>query len=204
MLANPLQLAGGNDTACARLVGGALRCWGVNDRGQLGDGTTTNRLIPTLAATSVSGPLTIATASKHTCAIDAASALWCWGANGDGQLGDGTLTTHPTPVMVQGLPSLVSDVAVGEQHTCAIVANGDVWCWGDNRIGQLGSDANIREKLPVLVPGAGPAMRVFSRGSFTCALGTDAALRCWGRNDGGQAGADTSAHTSPTSVRCGP
>ena len=80
--------------------------------------------------------LSIASGRLHSCAVTTSNAVYCWGWNGEGQLGDNSSTLRETPVKVNGLPAIVS-VSAGENFTCAISATGGLYCWGSNSHGQL-------------------------------------------------------------------
>jgi alpha-tubulin suppressor-like RCC1 family protein len=131
-------------------------CWGWNDAGQLGDGTTTDRRTPVdvvgltrgVAALAVGG---LHNGSNHTCAITNAGAVMCWGANGYGQLGDGTNDERHVPVPVVGLGDRASAAAIGGYHTCALLKAGTLACWGRNADGQLGDGTTIDRSRPVQV-----------------------------------------------------
>ena len=109
---------------------GAVSCWGANADGELGDGTTTNRPTPVPVSGLSAGVVAVAAGQKHTCALTSGGAVWCWGNNWYGQLGDGTTTGRPTPVPVSGLSSGVVALAAGMYHTCALTSGGAVVCWG--------------------------------------------------------------------------
>jgi alpha-tubulin suppressor-like RCC1 family protein len=122
---------------CATRTDGTAWCWGGNTRGELGDGTTTNRSTPTQVGTATTWA-TISTGSGHTCATRTNGTAWCWGYNFYGQLGDGTITNRLTPTQVGTATSWATIDAGGYRHTCAIRTNGTAWCWGSNLYGQLG------------------------------------------------------------------
>lgn len=135
--ASAQRIAVGSLHACALTSGNQVRCWGLNDSGQLGDGSTANSPVPT-TVTGLSGTLTGLTAgSSHSCALNSAGEVYCWGANGHGQLGDGSTSNRSSAARVFG-PGVVSAISAGAGHTCALVNSGRVTCWGDNRRGQLG------------------------------------------------------------------
>jgi len=140
--------AGGAHT-CSLTTSGAVKCWGDNRYGQLGDGTTTRRTTPVTVAGLGSGVLAISAGSWHTCAVTKSGAVECWGSNRDGRLGDGTTTDSPTPVAVVGLGSRVAAITAGDAHTCALTTAGAAKCWGLNYRGQLGDGTLTGRPTPV-------------------------------------------------------
>ncbi len=150
-------IAAGSEHTCALTTGGAIRCWGANFSGQLGDGTNVNRNMPVIVFGLSEGVTEIATGSEHTCAA-VAKGVKCWGANASGQVGDGTDERRKTPVTVIGLSGAVAAIAAGSEHTCALTTGGAMACWGANASGQLGNGTNEKRNTPANVPGL-PSVR---------------------------------------------
>jgi alpha-tubulin suppressor-like RCC1 family protein len=162
---------------CAVDSTGAAYCWGFNNDGELGDGNTTDSSVP--VAVDASGvlagkALTQIAVSNHMCALDLAGAAYCWGYNGDGDLGDGNTTDSSVPVAVDASGVLagkaLTQIAVSN-HTCALDLAGAVYCWGRNDSGELGDDSTTMSDVPVLtgpqaptgvtaIPGSGTTARV--------------------------------------------
>ncbi|MFZ4656048.1 MAG: C13 family peptidase [Caldilineaceae bacterium] len=187
----------GNVHTCALTQAGAAYCWGINWNGRLGDGTTDPRLTPTLVQGLPSALLTaIRTGKDHTCALTTDGAVFCWGANWYGQLGDGTLNERHKPVMVTGLSSDVTAIAVGATHSCALVNKPEsastVVCWGANSYGQLGNGTTVAHTQPVTVQGLPAAIQAITAdGNHNCALTSGGGVVCWGANSYGQLGDGT-------------
>ncbi|MGQ0799861.1 MAG: RCC1 domain-containing protein [Pseudomarimonas sp.] len=127
----------------------------------------------------------------HTCALSSQGAVKCWGSNRFGQLGsrDAAPNQRETPVLVAGLSSGVTSISAGQLHTCAVLASGEVRCWGANDGGQLGDGTFESRPQPVAVMELGGAAIIVSAGEeHTCAVIASGGLRCWGRNGFGQLG----------------
>ncbi|MBY6242725.1 Ig-like domain repeat protein [Methylosinus sp. Sm6] len=200
--AGQATLATGFYHSCATTSGGGVKCWGKNNNGQLGDGTTTTRLVPVAVSGLASGAVAVAAGHDHSCALTSAGAVKCWGWNARGQLGDGTTVTRLTPVAVSGLASGVVAIAVGSLHSCALTSAGAVKCWGDNDFGALGDGTQTRRPAPVAVSGlASDVVAITAGGLHSCALTGAGAVKCWGNNFEGQLGDGTDADSlTPVAV----
>ena len=137
---------------------------------------------------------------EHTCAITAGGALYCWGNNGSGALGDGTTTSRPLPNPVSGMTSGVLKVSTGGYHTCAIKNGGTLWCWGYNNYGQLGLGDTTQRSSPTQVAGV-TAIDVSAGIYHACAVRSAATVACWGYNNSGQLGDGTTTNRlSPVTI----
>jgi alpha-tubulin suppressor-like RCC1 family protein len=198
-LLDATQVASGLFHTCARTSTGGVKCWGSNTIGQLGDGTTLDRLTAVDVPGLVSGVKAIAVGANHSCAVTDGGGVKCWGDNYSGQLGDGSTTDRMTPVDVQGLSGITA-IAAGGSHTCALSLAGAVSCWGDNSSGELGDNSTIQRLTPVPVQGLGGGIgAIVGGGRHTCALSEGGGVRCWGFNGRGQLG-DNSITTRLTPV----
>ncbi|CAM3714312.1 IPTL-CTERM sorting domain-containing protein [Paracidovorax anthurii] len=196
-------IAAGSSHTCAVTMAGAVRCWGDNTNGRLGDGSSTQSLIPVAVSGLGSGATAIAAGNAHTCALTTAGAVRCWGANSNGQAGDGTISIQRnTPTAVSGLGSGVAAISARNSHTCAVTVAGAVLCWGNNPDGRLGDGSTTQSATPVAVSGLGAGVAAVSAGtSHSCALTTAGAVRCWGLNSNGQLGdGTTTQRTTPVAV----
>jgi alpha-tubulin suppressor-like RCC1 family protein len=208
LVAEPVST--GIDHSCA-VLGGGLRCWGFNSSGQLGDGTTTSAQSPTIVdgiggSGSLGGVVQVSAGATHTCAVLATRQVACWGNNGGGKLGDGTTTNRRSPALVRdvgggGTLGNVVQVSVGSAHTCAVLGDGRVACWGNNATGALGAGLAVSSSnVPVAVVGMADAAQVAAGVDHSCALRRDRTVSCWGSDVQGQLGSGVGPGDSPTPV----
>src|SRR5690349_8332151 len=129
----------GSQYTCA-IGDGKLWCWGLNNRGQLGDGTMIDRGAPTLVAGGIDDWSSVSTLLEHTCAISSSRGVYCWGENDNGQSGTGAPNPQLSPNQIsEGAgPMLASSVAVSFDSACAAKLDGSLVCWGSNGAGELG------------------------------------------------------------------
>ena len=138
------DIAGGGLFTCALTAGGGVKCWGYNGDGELGNNSPTNSPVPVNVNGLSSGVSAIAAGNYHACALMATDgSVKCWGNNGYGQIGDGTIDVNRlVPVPVVGLSAPAIAISAGGDHTCALLNDGRMQCWGDNYEGQLGIGDN--------------------------------------------------------------
>jgi alpha-tubulin suppressor-like RCC1 family protein len=172
-------IAARGEHACA-LRHSRVLCWGGNIDGQLGDGTTIDRTGP-VEVSGLDRVSSIATGGEHTCAILTQGGAMCWGWNVEGQLGDGLTADAHRPVAVEGLTGGVSAISAGGRHTCALMTQGGVKCWGYGEFGQLGDGSTARSSVPVDVSGLSAGIAsITAGGNLTCGLRTAGGVTCWG------------------------
>jgi alpha-tubulin suppressor-like RCC1 family protein len=195
------QVAVGDPHICALDTSGQVYCWGYNGWGQLGDGTTTERLTPVRVQAGALRFRRLTVGSRHTCAIATNDRLYCWGLNNFGQIGDRSKTDRLTPVPVSGGLAF-KDVSGGLFHTCAITPENRGYCWGWADNGQLGDGTNWTRRLkPVPVLGGLTLTRVTAGHSHTCGQTATNRAYCWGNNGFVELGdGTTTSRSTPVAV----
>jgi len=179
-------ISAGGEHTCAILDDGSVSCWGSNQFGQIGDDSVTDRLLPvSIDLNGNKSATSITSGAFHTCAILDDGSVSCWGHSAKGQLGygDTEFRRAPTPTMSLGTSRSAIALSLGTYHTCALLDDGGVKCWGDNEYGQLGDGTEIDSYSPsssVLVN----VMRISSSGKHSCAILNDGSVSCWGINHG--------------------
>ena len=133
---------------CMTAGNGQVLCWGLNESGQVGDGGNVNQLKPVFVK-DLDEVVNLTAGSLHTCALKSNGEVWCWGENASGQLGDGTTSDSNLPMLVSELPDKAIAISGGEEFTCAMLMNNEVWCWGENNLGQLNDGTTSDKTRPV-------------------------------------------------------
>ncbi|MBK6756474.1 MAG: cadherin-like domain-containing protein [Moraxellaceae bacterium] len=192
------SLSAKQDSTCVVTSTGIVKCWGVNDFGQLGDGTTQAFKNMPVTVTNLSGAKQVAMGYNHACAITQTGTVSCWGDNNNGQLGDGTQTQRLQATPVLGLAAKATQLALTYQSSCALLETGNIQCWGSNSQGELGVGKQItpiRSLSPqTLTLGSNlKAKRIVAGKNHLCAISQNDSLFCWGANEVGQLGINSSA-----------
>lgn len=180
--------AGGKGHSVALKADGTVWTWGLNDKGQLGNGTTTNTKVPAPLA-SISGATSIASGYQHTLALKSDGTVWAWGLNNYGELGDGTTTDRSAPVQVSSLTG-VTFIVAGDYHNFALKGDGTLWAWGQNTNSKLGI-AGGNQTTPQQVTAISNVVQIAGGGLHTVALKSDGTVWAWGKNSNGQLGNGT-------------
>ena len=186
-LSKPDQISSSEHHSCALRENKTVQCWGRNQVGQLGDNTTKRRLLP-VTVTGISNAIAISTGDRHNCALLEDKSIKCWGRNLDGEIGDGTNENpQKIPADVYGVSNAVA-VDTGNRHSCALLDNQSIVCWGRNDNGQLGDGTTNSSYVPVVVSGISNAIKIGLGSYHTCAVLDNKSVQCWGRNNYGQLG----------------
>jgi len=209
-----IAIAAGKQHACALLEDGAIKCWGGNSSGQLGLGDSIDRGsgpsqlgsdLPAVDLGTRCQAYELGAGEERSCAICAQGVVKCWGSNQYGELGVGDFESrgdqpdemgHQLPGVALGIGRRGIGLALGVFHTCAIVDDGSVRCWGANNLGQLGLGDNaprgeattLGNALPAVDLGGALALALAAGDSHTCALLDRGGVKCWGNNNRGQLG----------------
>jgi alpha-tubulin suppressor-like RCC1 family protein len=185
--------AGWNKTVAIK-TDGSLWAWGYNGFGQLGDGTTTDRSVPTRIGAN-NDWTDVSSGGYHTAAIKTDGSLWAWGHNNYGQLGDGTTIDRYVPTRI-GTDNGWAAVFAGWNHTVAIKIDGTLWAWGLNEVGQLGDGTTTDRNVPTRIGADNDWAAISTDYYHTVAIKTDGTLWAWGRNDFGQLGNGTTTDSN--------
>jgi alpha-tubulin suppressor-like RCC1 family protein len=205
LTASVTKATSGSGHTCVQTADGVMSCWGRNAKGELGVGTTDGHPTPVTVDLGRSVER-LAAGGDFTCAQGTDATLFCWGDNARGQLGLGTTDPQTKPAQVMALGARTGRLATGGTHACVFTADdGQVWCWGDNSSGQLGTGDTDRRLVPTPIDPQGLGQvktnQVFAGGAHTCALRDDNTLWCWGGNRYGQLGlGDTAPRLAPQRV----
>lgn len=193
---NAKAVTTGLDHSCALHEGGIISCWGDNDDGQLGNETRDGSAMP-VQVKNITEAIAVTAGRSHTCALHQDSTVSCWGNNAVGQLGDGNSGKgehSPVPVKVQGITNAIAvSASVGYYlgHTCALLEDNTVSCWGMNGSGQLGTGQSAEgdiSSIPTAVRGITDATAISTGEEHSCALHEGGTISCWGDNFGGKLG----------------
>jgi alpha-tubulin suppressor-like RCC1 family protein len=201
-----IKVSAGDAYTCALATGGAAYCWGRNNLGQLGNGSTTTATAP-VAVAGGAAYARLSAGRRHACAVTTGGGLRCWGDNAAGQLGIGVAggsRTSPVTVAAPGDGSAWARVAAGDNQTCAVSTAGRVYCWGANAAGQLGDGTTTARTSPTAVVSDRLFADVGAGNNFSCGRTTTGIVYCWGTNHSGRLGVgETTAtrYTTPQLVR---
>lgn len=190
-LVGAASVSAGSSHTCVKLTNNQFKCWGKNNKGQLGDGTTNQSTTP-LDLPKLKNVPPLILGSDYSCVNYSDKPLHCWGQNNTGQLGNGSRTSSTTPVavMADSWTQVVANIdnakqlVGGASHSCAVLLDGKVKCWGVNNEGQLGngetSSSPVSAANAVLVNGINNATEIALGKNYSCALLKDKTVKCWG------------------------
>ncbi|WP_418058370.1 putative Ig domain-containing protein [Pimelobacter simplex] len=201
------SVSAGYTHTCATTTGGQLWCWGFNPRGQLGDGTTNGSDVPVREGSNGTTWAAVSVSAGTSCALKTDATLWCWGYNAHGETGTGSPGTDrllPTQVGAASDWESVSATGAGGlgNHACAVNTGGQLWCWGYNGDGEVGTGDTTQRVTPTRVGTDSDWAQVATGGGMTYALKDDGTQRSWGNNFQGQlgTGAINAGSLSPVTI----
>ena len=189
-------VAGGLMHSLAAKTDGTVWAWGHNKHGQVGDGSVTEKRPVPVQAVGLSGMTAVAAGDYHCLALCSDGAVWAWGQNMYGQLGNGTFSKYSAvPVRVAGLSGVIA-VAAGNRHSLALRSDGTVWAWGDNSYGQLGNGSTASSSVPVQVRDLTGCQSLAAGGGHALASRSGGTAWAWGSNSLGQLGNGTTVNSN--------
>ena len=199
------HISGGNAFSNAIDFKGQVWSWGgggVNNRGQLGDNSTIDKCTPVSIHGAKKTFCKISSGSGSIISIDRFGQIWGWGANGDGQLGDNSVTSQCTPVSIHGTKKTFCDISLTNRHSNGIDFRGQVWSWGHNFWGHLGDNSTTSKRTPVSIHGVKKTFCSVSAGNgYSLAIDVRGLVWGWGLNTYGLLGNnDTTSRRTPTSI----
>jgi len=176
---------------------GSVWAWGMNNFGEIGDGTAVTRYAPVQVTSLGNSIAAVSGGGYHSLALGTNGTVWAWGYNTYGELGDGTTTQRNIPVQVGGSHSTFIAVAAGQFHSIALGNDGTVWTWGYNGYGQLGNNSTTNSSVPIQVPGlSGVFIAIAAGPNHSMALRNDGTVWTWGLNSNGQLGNGTTSNSA--------
>ncbi len=187
-IVNAQTIAAGYNHSLSVCTDGTVMSWGNNLHGQLGDGTTTNKL-NSVQVSSLMDVVAVAAGHSHSIALKSDGTVWTWGNNNSGQLGDGTTTKSYYPIKVLGLNDVVA-IEAGDGHSIALKNDGSVWVWGYNLFGQLGDGTTTNILTPKKL-GLTDIIAIAAGKYHSLALKSDGTAWAWGGNNNGELGDGT-------------
>jgi len=200
---NIIQLSAGSMHTCGVAETGKVYCWGSNHSGKLGAGSTEEySRLPLPVSGLPESIVQVSAGGNHTCAVGVSGSVWCWGDGKDGQLSQGVFDNSSKPVKIKGLTKAVIGIGSGWYHTCALVIDGSVSCWGENEKGQLGNASTLKQARVVNAVGLyDNVSQISAGGQQTCAV-KSGVLFCWGDDNTGLIGSSaTITHLTPYIIR---
>lgn len=200
-LTNATDIVASNLHTCASTEDALLKCWGQNASGQLGNGTKIRSLTPvamvmggnkTLPISGLENAKQVSAGRTHSCAVLEDKTIKCWGGNTEGQLGNGNTNLRGTYSVIVSNISTATQVGTGLKHTCALLEDKTVQCWGNDQFGVTGIPNRVNNTntlQPTTVGSLSNVSKLFvGLGAHNCALLTDSKVKCWGLNTRGQLG----------------
>jgi alpha-tubulin suppressor-like RCC1 family protein len=197
------QVAASTWHTCAINTGNSLYCWGNNDSGQIGNGTSGGNQLNPFRVAAAGVWSSVSAGDSHTCGITTAKNLYCWGNNQYGQIGNGNTSNTPQLSLYRvGAAGVWSSVSAGGGHTCGITTAKSLYCWGRSEFGQIGAGSNgSSEPTPLRVGAAGVWAVAEAGENHSCGVTTAKNLYCWGENGFGEIGKGTTGGTQTTLYR---